>query len=209
MAFIISFTGPLSRIIHPKWIIVAGQLLVTIATLLLVFADAPDKYWSLVFPAFAIGSSGAMLCYTHTKFVIFAFVVDWPIHTLYSIAIFQTTPPIMAGIIGAMFNCALQLGSAVGLAAVTPIQASVERVHGGFYEYHGRAAVFWFLVGIVAVQTVGVLVFYRSQSMTNGSGSDNVQAGFSAALDAEKFASSGDSKDDPGDIEVDLATLRG
>ena len=70
----------------------------------------------------------------------------------------------MAGTVGAMFNGALQLGSAIGLAAVTSIETSVEKVHGGFYEYNGRAAVFWFLLSIFAVQMVGVLVFHRNQS---------------------------------------------
>ena len=56
-----------------------------------------------------------------------------------------------------------QLGSAVGLAAVTSIETSVERSHGGFYEYHGRVAVFLFLLGVLAVQTTGILVFYRGR----------------------------------------------
>jgi hypothetical protein len=97
--------------------------------------------------------------------------------SLSSIAIFRTTPPSMAGIVGAMFNCALQLGSAIGLAAATSIETSVEKTHGGFYEYHGRAAVFWFLLVIFVVQTVGVLVFYRNRSMTNASGSDDARDG--------------------------------
>lgn len=74
VAFAMSFTGAMSRVINPKWIIITGQLLVIIATLLLVFADGVDKYWSFVFPAFTIGSAGAMLCYTHTKYVTFVLV---------------------------------------------------------------------------------------------------------------------------------------
>ena len=60
-----------------------------------------------------------------------------------------------------MFNCALQLGSAIGLAAVTSIETSVEADNGGFGAYHGRAAVFWFLVGVIFVQGIAVIVFYR------------------------------------------------
>jgi len=192
MAFAMSFTGALSRVINPKWIIITGQLLVMIATLLLVFADGPDRYWSFVFPAFTIGSAGAMLCYTHTN-----------------IAIFQTTPPSMAGIVGAMFNGALQLGSAVGLAAVTSIEVSVEEIRGGFHEYHGRAAAFLFLLGIVAMQTIGVLVFYRNRSSTNASRSDDASVGFDTVLIDEKFAAGvQDSKDFLGDVGVDLTTLR-
>ena len=67
----------------------------------------------------------------------------------------------MAGTVGAMFNCALQLGSAIGLAAVTSIETSVEADNGGFGAYHGRAAVFWFLVGVIFVQGIAVIVFYR------------------------------------------------
>lgn len=92
----------------------------------------------------------------------------------------------MAGIVGAIFNGALQLGSAIGLAAVTSIETSVEEVHGGFYEYRGRAAVFWFLLCISAVETIGVLVFYRNRSTTTVSGSDDAQdrdEKFAAILD--------------------------
>ena len=88
---------------------------------------------------------------------------------------------------GAIFNGALQLGSAVGLAAVTSIETSVEKVHGGFFEYRGRAAVFWFLVSIFAVQTVGVLSFYRNRSTTTVSGSNDARdrdEKFNAILDS-------------------------
>lgn len=52
----------------------------------------------------------------------------------------------MAGTVGAIFNGALQLGSAVGLSVVTSIQTSVEKKHGGPTSYSGRAAVFWFVL---------------------------------------------------------------
>ena len=70
----------------------------------------------------------------------------------------------MAGTIGAMFNCALQLGSSIGLAALTSIQTSVEKTKGGFYKYHGRAAGFCFLLGVLVLQTIGILMFYRRKS---------------------------------------------
>ncbi|KIM87717.1 hypothetical protein PILCRDRAFT_258683 [Piloderma croceum F 1598] len=168
MAFLASFTGSLSRVINPKWMIITGQLLVIIATLLLAFADRAGRYWTFVFPGFVIGSTGAMLCYTHTN-----------------IAIFQTTPSSMAGTVGAMFNGALQLGSAMGLAAVTSIETSVEEVHGGFREYHGRAAMFWFLLGIFAMLTLGVLVFYRNQGMPDVSGSKDFRDSEETLVDVQ------------------------
>jgi hypothetical protein len=83
----------------------------------------------------------------------------------------------MAGTVSAIFNGALQLGSAVGLAAVTAIETSVEGRHGGFYTYHGRAAVFWFVLGILAVQTTCVFVFYRGQNQRDSSESDGILEG--------------------------------
>ncbi|KZT01861.1 MFS general substrate transporter [Laetiporus sulphureus 93-53] len=143
LAFSMSFTGPLSRIINSKWIILSGEGLLVIATILLAFADGPDKYWPFVFPAFVLGSAGAMLTYTHTN-----------------IAIFQTSPASMAGTVGAIFNGALQLGSAVGIAAVDSIETSVEEKEG-VSNYAGERAAFWFLLGIVGLEWISMLVFYR------------------------------------------------
>ena len=67
----------------------------------------------------------------------------------------------MAGTVGAIFNGALQLGPAVGISAIGSIEASVNAAHGGPDSYAGRAAAYWFLLGIVGVEFVGLLVFYR------------------------------------------------
>lgn len=67
----------------------------------------------------------------------------------------------MTGTVGAIFNGALQLGSAVGIAAVSSIETSVEATHGGPTEYHGRAAAFWFLLGIVCAEALAILIFYK------------------------------------------------
>jgi nitrate/nitrite transporter NarK len=66
-AFAMSFTGGLARRISPKWIILSAQLAVIVATILLAFADSEEHYWPFAFPAFIIGTTGAMLTYTHTK----------------------------------------------------------------------------------------------------------------------------------------------
>ena len=73
----------------------------------------------------------------------------------------RTTPPAMAGTIGAIFNGALQLGSALGISIVGSIEVSVEATHGGPTSYAGRAAAFWFLTGLVGVEAIALLVFYR------------------------------------------------
>jgi len=164
-----SFTGPLSRKISPKWIILFGQGLLAIGTLLLVFADTPDKYWPFVFPAFALGSAGCMLTFTHTKYVIvpLSYIGDFCSKIpRCSIAIFRTAPVAMTGTVGAIFNGALQLGGAVGSSALNSIQISVEDKHGGPTGYQGRAAGFWFLLGIIGAEALGILIFYRVQAVT-------------------------------------------
>ncbi|KAF8129729.1 major facilitator superfamily domain-containing protein [Boletus edulis] len=143
--FGISFTGSLSRVYSPKWIILTGYSLVAMATVLCaVGGSQPDGYWPYIFPAFTLGSAGAMLTYTHTN-----------------IAIFQAAPASMAGTVGAMFNGALEFGSAVGLAALTSIETSVEATHGGPQGYYGRAATFWFLLGLTVIEILSLLYFYQ------------------------------------------------
>ncbi|KAI0065064.1 MFS general substrate transporter [Artomyces pyxidatus] len=143
MAFLISFTGPLAHRISPKWLILFGQLLLIIASILLTFADGEDKYWSLDFPAFVLGSSGAQLTFTHTN-----------------VAIFRATPPSVAGTVGALFNGGLQLGSAVGIAAVASIQSSVA-ARKGPDSYAGRRAAYWFVVAAIATEAIAIAFFYR------------------------------------------------
>ncbi|KAI0919870.1 hypothetical protein AcV5_001822 [Taiwanofungus camphoratus] len=147
LSFSMSFTGPLSRVINPKWIILPAECLLMAATVLLALADGPDKYWSFVFPAFVVGSGSCMLTYTHTN-----------------IAIFRTSPASMAGTVGAIFNGALQLGSAVGIAVIGSIETSVQKTHGGPDNYAGYAAAFWFLLGVVGLEFIAMLVFYRTKT---------------------------------------------
>ncbi|KAI0704163.1 major facilitator superfamily domain-containing protein, partial [Earliella scabrosa] len=144
VSFLLSFTGALSRVVNPKWIILTGEALCMIATVLLVFGDRPARYWSYIFPAALIGSAGTMLTYTHTN-----------------IAIFRATPASMAGTVGAIFNGALQLGSAIGISAIGSIQSGVAQTHGGSDSYAGRAAAYWFLFAVVAAEFVAMAVFYR------------------------------------------------
>ena len=148
-----SWTGPLARRINPKWIILSGEGMLVAATVLLAFADGPDKYWPFVFPAFVLGSGGAMLTYTHTN-----------------IAIFRTSPASMAGTVGAIFNGALQLGSAVGIAAVDSLQASVQAQQPDT-PYAGQRAAFWFLLGVVGVELLAMALFYRTgRELPEGAG---------------------------------------
>ena len=44
-----------------------GETLAIVATVLFTFADRPERYWSYTFPGFVPGSAEAMMTYTHTK----------------------------------------------------------------------------------------------------------------------------------------------
>jgi uncharacterized membrane protein len=51
-----------------KWVIVIGFVLICTGTALLPFADSADKYWRFGFPGFLLGTAGASLIYTTTKY---------------------------------------------------------------------------------------------------------------------------------------------
>ncbi|KIM21444.1 hypothetical protein M408DRAFT_80537 [Serendipita vermifera MAFF 305830] len=164
-AFLISHvTGRLPTYFAHKYILLFGLGLASISTILLPFGDSPDTYWRYLFPAFILGTSGMQIVLTDS-----------------SIAIFSYTPPSIAGTVGAVFNCALQLGGAVGLAAVSSITASVDGktppLNPPLTEFphrldeitkdtwkaafQGRAASYWFLLGILGLLLICVTVFFK------------------------------------------------
>ncbi|KAH7090873.1 MFS general substrate transporter [Auriculariales sp. MPI-PUGE-AT-0066] len=146
------FSASWTERFEKKYILIASQVLVIISTVILPFADSPDKYWRLAFPSFIIGSAGASLLFVNAN-----------------VALFQSTPTEIAGVIASVFNSALQLGSAVGVAIITSIQLAIDKKNIGNADanpYAGRAAGFWFLLAIVALETIAVVVFYRTNEST-------------------------------------------
>ncbi|KAF9220638.1 MFS general substrate transporter [Gyrodon lividus] len=191
LAFAMSFTGSLSRVFSPKWIILTGLSLLAVATTLLALGGGqPEQYWPFVFPAFTLGSAGAMLTYTHTN-----------------IAIFQAAPASMAGTVGAIFNCALQFGSAVGLAAVSSIETSVEATHGGPDEYYGRAAAFWFLLGIVMLEFISISCFYQrtTDHLPQPNSNDPINNDAARQQSKETTDEINDVQNDPTTMKVEMA----
>ncbi|KAJ8518266.1 hypothetical protein ONZ45_g4621 [Pleurotus djamor] len=128
-----------------KWVILLGEVLVLAGTILFPFADTQAHFWRFAFPGFFIGTAGMTIVFATTN-----------------IAIFAATPPHIAGVVGAIFTCALQLGSAAGAAVITSIQTSVEVNHGGPTSFSGRAAGFWFLFAFDATLALCVLIFMRN-----------------------------------------------
>ncbi|KAJ7581366.1 MFS general substrate transporter [Mycena floridula] len=123
-----------------KWVLMTGLVLAMLASAMLPFADSKEKYWRLTFPGLLLGTAGIALTFTTS-----------------SIAIFKVTPPEVAGTVGAVFNCVLNLGSATGLAIITSIQTTVEQQHGGPTSFSGRSAGFWFLFAVVTSMAISVL----------------------------------------------------
>ncbi|KAF8605943.1 MFS general substrate transporter [Ceratobasidium sp. AG-I] len=138
--------GRIARIGEPKWMILGGLTFALIATVLLPFsAKLHDRYWPLDFPAFIIGTAGTSLVFVLTN-----------------INIFRTTPARYAGTVGAVFNAALQLGSAIGSSATTSIQASIDaRGPGDGSGFEGRSSALWFLFAFVGLEIIGVAVFFE------------------------------------------------
>jgi hypothetical protein len=126
------------------------------------------------------------------------------------VAIFQTTPPELAGTVGAAFNSALQLGAALGEAAMTSIQTSVDDKNPGKMNgFAGRSAAFWFTLALVVVETVVVAVFYRpSRNITaqvgdveaSGSADDGTN---SPSLEREPEEKKKEKMVDPGSPDED------
>jgi len=84
----------------------------------------------------------------------------------------------MAGTVGAIFNSALQLGSAVGIAVITSIQTSIDDdgSHTASsrlpttkaewtFAHRGRTAAYWFVFAVVVLETLAVLGFFRSHAI--------------------------------------------
>ena len=84
-----------------------------------------------------------------------------------SVAIFNWTPPSMAGTVGAILNSSLQLGSALGTAIATTIQQGVEAKQKGTdfrSRYAGCAAAFTFYAVLTVVAAIMTLIFYKPKS---------------------------------------------
>ena len=75
-----------------------------------------------------------------------------------------STPPEIAGIVGAVFNAALQLGTGLGLAILSSITTTQNRKEieaGRPAGYKGVSDAYWFMVAFIALETISLLVFYK------------------------------------------------
>jgi len=147
VVIVMGVLGHLATKYRLKPLILIGGGCLLVANVLLPFADRASLYWPLCFVGFIFAGVGSVF-----------------INGSVSIAFFRYSPPSEAGMIGAIFNSALQLGSAVGTAVTTSIQSGIDsKEPDPATSYKGRAAGMWFLLGVLVVEMVAVVFFFREE----------------------------------------------
>ncbi|WVQ99577.1 hypothetical protein IAU59_006713 [Kwoniella sp. CBS 9459] len=128
-------------ITKPRITIPVAGLLIIIGEILQVFSDGgPGKhYWKFCFPAFIIGSFGAMIGF-------FASAIN----------VITYCPPEMAGVAGAWTNVIAQIGGAVTLAVQAGMQGT------GFVTWEKSVSRTWyFMIAWTALIAIQFVVFYK------------------------------------------------
>ncbi|WRT67097.1 uncharacterized protein IL334_004063 [Kwoniella shivajii] len=129
-------------ITRPKPTMAVGGTLIVVAEILQVFSNGGTgkDYWRFCFPAFVLGSGGAVLTYMAS-----------------AINLITYCPPEMAGVSGAWVQVIAQVAGAITLA----VQASFEG--GGFADWkHVGGRSFYFQIAWTAVLTIQYVVFYKT-----------------------------------------------
>nr|XP_019013488.1 efflux protein EncT [Kwoniella pini CBS 10737]OCF52269.1 efflux protein EncT [Kwoniella pini CBS 10737] len=129
-------------ITKPRYSMAIGGLLIIAAELLQVFSDggAGKDYWKYCFPAFILGSAGAVVTY-------FASAIN----------LISYCPPEMAGVAGAWTQVMAQIAGAITLA----VQASFEGAGISNWKLVGRRS-FYFQIAWTAILVIQYLVFYKT-----------------------------------------------
>ncbi|WVW83145.1 hypothetical protein I302_105163 [Kwoniella bestiolae CBS 10118] len=129
-------------ITKPRWSMAIGGILIIVAELLQVFSDggAGKDYWKYCFPAFILGSAGAVVTYFASAINLIAYC-----------------PPEMAGVAGAWTQVIAQIAGAITLA----VQASFEGSGQGDWKLVGRRS-FYFQIAWTAMLVIQYLVFYKN-----------------------------------------------
>jgi len=139
-------TGVVAPYIPRRVLLIGGQLLMGVATILFALADTPEKYWSHVLPAMIIGMTGTAAGYVGANIFIMAGARKGE-----------------EGVVGAMMNTAFQLGATVGIAVVTAVTLGVNKNQplDALSQYQGYAASFWSLLGMHGIITIIAIVFVK------------------------------------------------
>jgi hypothetical protein len=111
------------------------------AELLMIYSYGGQgyDYWRYVFPAFVLGSAGAMITYFGS-----------------AISVLVYAPPEMSGVISAWTQVVAQVGGAVALA----VQAAFETTDLADWM-KGAGRTFWFVLAWIAVLGLQYVIFWR------------------------------------------------
>lgn len=107
-------------ITKPRYSIAIGSILIIVAEILQVYSYGGQgyDYWRYCFPAFVLGSAGAMICYFGSAINVIAYA-----------------PPEMSGVMGAWTQVCLPLPFDAWIAPLTPggCRSSRRCYHSGCY----------------------------------------------------------------------------
>ncbi|TYJ57150.1 hypothetical protein B9479_002064 [Cryptococcus floricola] len=128
-------------ITKPKFTLPLGGILIIAAELLQIFSNGGHgkDYWRFCFPAYILGSAGAILAYLCT-----------------SINLITYCPPEMAGVAGALVQVVAQIAAAITLA----VQASFQGQGVQDWNMAARRS-FYFQIAWTAVLCIQFVVFFR------------------------------------------------
>jgi hypothetical protein len=111
------------------------------------------------------------------------------------------TPPDKAGVVGSIFNCFEQVGSAAGSAIAVSIQTSVEVTHGGDTSFFGRKMGLWFLFAMLAISTICLLVFMHNDIPPSKKVIGDREKGSHATAEKKELDMPAEGKDSDGPVE--------
>ena len=139
------------------------------AYLLMIFSHGEihnGEYWRWYFPAFVIGSAGNLAAFLSTKWASLLPSEKSAQLTLRSITLMTSIPPQMSGVVSALFQVSLQVGTVIGLS----VQAGfLSRQPGSFGNYANVQGSFWFQFGWCVLNLVIFLAFFRPGRVAAGS----------------------------------------
>ncbi|WWC62078.1 uncharacterized protein I303_104668 [Kwoniella dejecticola CBS 10117] len=129
---------PQAKILHRR-----GMILINISLILMIFSDGGEgnKYWRFCFPAFLLGSFGAMI-----------------VHYTTAISIVTYCPPEMGGVSGAFINTVAQIGASVALS----VQAGLQDTSNEIPEWSVSGSRTWyFMIAWVSLLALQFIIFFK------------------------------------------------
>ncbi|THU97275.1 MFS general substrate transporter [Dendrothele bispora CBS 962.96] len=145
-------TGIFAPKIPRRILLVSGQLLMAVGSILFALADVKEKYWSHVVPGMIIGMIGISAAYVAC-----------------TIVVMEGTRKGEEGVVSAVMFTSYQVGATLGLAVVASITLGVNSKLVGdaaagnenVNEFAGYAASFWSLLGMNGLMIIITLLFVK------------------------------------------------